>query len=146
MSEKNPIIRTIYLYLFALIGLGLLAIGVGRFVDLGLKTFVFTKADDNYYSEVRKPSEMTVRGDMSVLANELADCSDKCDISDEDQVLIDEWLAEYKDYQENGEQRVADQKTARRQRDAAGALSQLLIGLPLWLYHWRTIKRDRKEV
>ena len=49
---KNPIIRTIYLYLFALIGLGMLVIGMSMIINLGLKTWIFTKADmqETYYS------------------------------------------------------------------------------------------------
>jgi uncharacterized protein (UPF0248 family) len=42
---KN-IIRTIYLYIFALLGLVLVIIGGVRFVDMGLKAFVFTKAEE----------------------------------------------------------------------------------------------------
>ena len=43
MLDKThyPLIRTIYLYLFALLGLALLTIGGVRFVDMGLKAFVF---------------------------------------------------------------------------------------------------------
>jgi len=43
--EKHSLVRTIYLYLFALVGLTLLVIGTVRFVDMGLKAFVFTKAE-----------------------------------------------------------------------------------------------------
>lgn len=48
MADKKhyPLIRTIYLYLFALLGLVLLTIGGVRFVDMGLKAFVFTKAEE----------------------------------------------------------------------------------------------------
>ena len=47
MEKKThyPLIRTIYLYLFALLGLVLLTIGSIRFVDMALRAFVFTKAD-----------------------------------------------------------------------------------------------------
>ena len=43
--NKYPLIRKIYLYLFALIGLVLITIGCVRLVGLGLKTYIFTKAD-----------------------------------------------------------------------------------------------------
>ena len=42
---KHSLIRTIYLYLFACLGLVLLTIGGVRFLDMGLKAFVFTKAE-----------------------------------------------------------------------------------------------------
>jgi len=44
--KNHSIIRTIYLYLFALLGLVLIIIGGVQFIDMGLKTFVFTKADE----------------------------------------------------------------------------------------------------
>ncbi|GAG22415.1 unnamed protein product, partial [marine sediment metagenome] len=45
-EKHHPLVRTIYLYLFALVGLALLTIGAVRFVDMGLKAFVFTKAEE----------------------------------------------------------------------------------------------------
>lgn len=47
--NKYPLIRKIYLYLFALIGLVLITIGSVQLINLGLKVYVFTKAD-NYYN------------------------------------------------------------------------------------------------
>ena len=44
-EKHHSLVRTIYLYLFALVGLALLTIGAVRFVAMGLKAFVFTKAD-----------------------------------------------------------------------------------------------------
>ncbi len=43
--ERKELIRTIYLYLFSLVGLVLVVIGLVQLVDLGLKAYVFTKAD-----------------------------------------------------------------------------------------------------
>lgn len=31
-----------------------------------------------------------------------------------------------------------------RQREAASALSMIIVGLPLYLYHWKTIKKENK--
>ena len=35
--------------------------------------------------------------------------------------------------------------TAKRHRDASLNLSLILIGLPLYLYHWRIIKKETKN-
>lgn len=52
-------IRTIYLYLFTIIGLSLLVSGSVQFVDMGLKAWVFTQADVRYeypiYPEGEQP-------------------------------------------------------------------------------------------
>src|SRR3989344_5972066 len=46
----NITIRRVYLYLTSLIGLILVLIGTTQLVNLALKTWVFTKADDNFYA------------------------------------------------------------------------------------------------
>lgn len=33
----------------------------------------------------------------------------------------------------------------QRQRDLAGAVSAIAIGLPLYLYHWNTIQKENKK-
>ncbi len=98
--EKHSLIRTIYLYLFACLGLVLLTIGGVRFLDMGLKAFVFTKAEQEQRYGTKPP------------------------LSDEPEVSY---------------------VTAKRHEDASLNLSLILIGLPLYLYHWRTIKKETKE-
>ena len=44
--KKHSLVRTIYLYLFTLVGLALLIISGVRFLDMGLKAFIFTKAEE----------------------------------------------------------------------------------------------------
>lgn len=97
---KHSLIRTIYLYLFACLGLVLLTIGGVRFLDMGLKAFVFTKAEQEQRYDV-KPS-LSVEPEVSYV-------------------------------------------TVKRHRDASLNLSLILIGLPLYLYHWRIIKKETKN-
>ena len=44
--KEHTLVRTIYLYIFALLGLVLLIIGSVNFLNMGLKAFVFTQADE----------------------------------------------------------------------------------------------------
>ncbi len=53
--KKHTLLRKIYLYLFALLGLVLLTIGSVNFVNMGLKVFVFTKAEDQQKIEYSRP-------------------------------------------------------------------------------------------
>jgi len=43
--------------------------------------------------------------------------------------------------QEQNDKRI----TQQRQRDAANSLAMLIIGLPLYLYHWRMASRRKEE-
>jgi hypothetical protein len=141
---KNPIIRTIYLYLFALVGLAMLVIGGSMIINLGLKAWVFTQADqqDNYMSQ---PTPLYIASETKT-AQDLKVCSDKCELTAEQKAQIDNWLADYENWKNQAS--VKDPSiyvTRNRQRQAATALSLILIGLPLWLFHWSVIKKDNKK-
>jgi len=144
MENKThyPLIRTIYLYLFALLGLMLLIIGSVRFVDMGLKAFVFTKAEEEQrliYQQVPIPYAVrTIEKFQQKIEEEKEVC-----LSEEEKINIEHWLADYKDWKERRSK--IDPVTARRHRDASLNLAMILIGLPLYLYHWRIIKRETKN-
>ena len=78
---RNPIVRTIYLYLFALVGLGMLVIGCSMIINLGLKAWVFTQADsqDTYYS---RPIPLYLSEDLEFkTVQEIQVCGDKCELT-----------------------------------------------------------------
>ena len=116
--NKYPLIRKIYLYLFALIGLVLVVIGGVRLVSLGLKTYIFTKADAYIYYPAARP--VKIAGDKTATE------------------YIEPTKEELAEFEKN-------QATTNRQREAAEAIAFIIVGLPLYLYHWTVIKKDRKE-
>ena len=115
--NKHPLIRKIYLYIFTLVGLTLISIGSVRLVGLALKTYIFTKADIYYEYPAVRP--------LSVPEGK----------SEE---IPQPTKREIEDYQDK-------QRTSQRQRDAAESLAMLIVGLPLYFYHWSVIKKDKKE-
>ncbi len=141
---KNPIIRTIYLYLFALVGLAMLVIGLSMIINLGLKTWIFTQADrvDNYMSQ---PMPLYLNKEMATVEN-LQACQDKCSLTNEQKTQIANWLADYENWKNTEKNRDPNfYQKQNRQRQAATAISLILVGLPLWLFHWSVIKKDNKE-
>lgn len=136
IKKHYPIVRTIYLYLFTLVGLTLLTIGLVRFVDMGLKAFVFTKAEEEerLYNK-QPPLPFQLSRVEKIQADQV--------LTEEEGVLIAEWLADYKDWQERSSK--IDPVTAKRHRNASVNSSMILIGLPLYLYHWRIIRRETKN-
>ncbi len=135
--KHYPLIRTIYLYLFALLGLVLLIIGGVRFVDMGLKAFVFTKAEEEQRLAYKQPSYIPYP------VQQIEKLQEEEGLSEEEKVTIRQWLADYKDWEERRSQ--IDPVTARRHRDASLNLALILIGLPLYLYHWQIIKKETKN-
>ena len=142
---KNPIIRTIYLYLFALIGLGMLVIGCSMIINLGLKAWIFTNADqqDTYIS---RPMPINMDSSEKDFVKSLETCSDKCELTENQKDQVASWLENYEKWESGEETKDPNLYTKRnRERQASTAISLILIGLPLWLFHWFTIKKDIKR-
>ena len=137
-SEKpHSLTRTIYLYLFALVGLALLTTGAVRFVDMGLKTLIFTKADElqRLYQGMPPMIPYSLEQIEKLQENEA--------LSGEERAALKRWLASYKDWEERRSK--IDPVIASRHRDASINLAMILVGLPLYLYHWRIIGRETRS-
>ena len=135
--KHYPLIRTIYLYLFALLGLVLLTIGGVRFVDMGLKAFIFTKAEEEQRLIYQEPPYTPYP------VKRVEELQDEEELSEEEKAAIKQWLADYKAWQEMESK--TDYVTRRRHQDASLNLALILVGLPLYLYHWRIIRRETKN-
>ena len=120
MNSKYHLIRKIYLYTFSLVGLVLVVIGGVRLVGLGLKAFVFTKADVYYEYPMARPVKVPA---LEGKAEEFQQPS-----------------------KEEVEAHQRDQRTANRQREAAESLAMIIVGLPLYLYHWRMVKKEKDDL
>jgi hypothetical protein len=134
--EKSKI-RILYLYVFALVGLALVAVGTVRMVDLGLKIYIFKKADQQqrFFNTIPYPPIAIDQKDGE------ASYSEK--ITPEQKASLDRWAVDYKNWEEN--QKNFDYLASDRQRAASNSMAMILVGLPLYLYHWRIIKKEAKE-
>ncbi len=109
-------VRILYLYLFSFIGLIISVIGTIQLVDLGIKTYVFKGADK--YEVYPQPKQLNSEGK-------------EIKISEEDIKIQNE-------YQERENKR-------NRQRQVSTAIAMILVGVPLYFYHWNTIKKENKK-
>lgn len=108
-------IRLLYLYLFSFIGLIIAVIGIIQIVDLGMKVYLFNEAD---------------RYDIAI--------NSKFDQNGKEVSLTEEEKDEQKMLQ--------DKETDRnRQRQVSNALAMLIVGIPLYKYHWGLIKKEDKK-
>ena len=129
--KHSSIIRRIYLYLFALVGLALLIIGTVRFIDMGLKAFIFTKAEEEEKFRSVMPLEPYQMKFEQYRESE--------ELTVEEKQLIKNWLEEYKRSQE---QPKVDYVVKRRHENASINLAMIIVGLPLYFYHWRIIREE----
>ena len=108
-------IRLLYLYLFSFIGLLITVIGSVRLIELGLKVYVFQGAD-KYQNTI--PFKVDPTGKEISLTD-----------AEREQQKRDNDL-------ENKRQ---------RERELSGALAMILVGFPLYKYHWKTIQKEGKK-
>lgn len=112
-------LKKAYLYLVSVISLVIWVVGAIMLLNMALKTWVFTKADQDYYynpCESRK-IESTAPGMPTTTP------------------CTAEETAEY-DRQED------ERRSAQKQRDAAQALAMILVAAPIWWGHWRLAKQE----
>lgn len=121
MPDKIHLIRSIYLYLVSLIALVMIIFSMADLVNLSLKTWIFTQADKaDYYTPVCSESA------PSTLKSEEAKPPGK------------ETCEEIEKQEKKGHD-------ARKQSSAVRDLSFILIGLPLFLFHWQLVKKEKEE-
>jgi len=136
---KHPLIRTIYLYLFALVGLALLITGSVRFIDMGLKMFIFTQAEAPEKIQQKFKCQYT----LPMPIEKIEGYQENEELTEEELTTLKNFLKDYEKCQEESEK--IDYLTSRRQRDASTNLAMILVGLPLYLYHWRMIGKESKK-
>lgn len=108
-------IRLLYLYLFSFIGLLIAVIGSIQLVDLGIKVYVFKGAD---------------RSTIPIAT--------KLDASGKEVQMSDEEMEKQMKMQE-------EETNRDRKRQISNSLAMLLVGLPLYKYHWGLIKKEDKK-
>ena len=152
MSTKNTI-RTIYLYLFSLVGLTLTIIGSVMMVNTFLKTFVFKNANyNNPYSYSETPpylsssyNDLELKRVQTVKAQ-----STELELTDIQKEQVENWLIDYQAWKDREAKRVKaeaarDYVKEENQRNMATAISMIVIGFPVYLIHWLFITRDLKN-
>jgi len=108
---------------------------------MGLKAFIFTQADEESRIFSKQIPVPTISG-IENIQQGIEKGKDIC-LSEEEKVSFERWLIDYNNWKKSMSK--IDPITSRRHRDASINLSLILIGLPLYLYHWRIIKKETEE-
>ncbi len=132
---KKSIIRLIYLYLVSLIGLVVFLIGGVGIVNTGLNLAL--NVDDTFYNSpkmmCREPYQFYSYTGRPVPAKP------------EEMKPVDTNSQEYKDCVKEQEEQSKKQADNNRRREIAQSLAMMILGAPIWLYHWNVIQRDNKQ-
>src|ERR1700687_5837614 len=116
-------IKKVYLYAVSLISLIILVIAAIMLINLGLKTWIFTKADQDIYY----PQPMCAAASPPAIKSGTTDSMiypSPCNVNND-----------YKKQQ-------LDARNAQKQRDAAQALAMIIVATPVFLYHWKLARKE----
>jgi len=133
--NRSLTVRTVYLYVATLVGLGLIIAGGVQSFELLLKATILPQADAEETMWAKQPP-------MPYVLDRAKDLEVSTELSEDELVMVRNWLEDYERWSEQQEE--YDAIAARRQRRAATALSLLFVGIPVYLYHWLTIRRELK--
>lgn len=135
-SGQPLVTRAIYFWAMALLGLLLSVIAGGFLLNVGLKAWLYPNAETA--SNTTKPVAMVSEqsGVDSIIT-----CASACGFSADDVKLANDWKADYAAATSGTE----ISKSATRQSNVAMSLPFLLVGIPLFLYHWMTIRRKESS-
>jgi len=151
MGEKNNmkkglVIRSLYFYIASLITLAIVVGSLIFLINLGLKAWVFPKADYNFSYYLGSPSGLYLEQPVAqgeakpIQLGEGLTCDDKCTLTDLQKSSIDSWKTNYKSWQES-----KTNPGSRRMRDMVAALSFLIVALPFFIIHFRIVQKDAKQ-
>ncbi len=147
--SKGSIVRSLYFYLMSIVTLAIVAGSLIFLVNLGLKSWVFTKADQLssrlgpppvLYLDSTTPSEATKAAAPAAPGATVLTCKDACQLTDAQKSNIDSWKASYASWQE-----ASAHPESQRTRDAVAALSFLIVALPFFIIHFRIVQKDAKQ-
>lgn len=122
------VIRNVYLYLVAMIGLVVFVFGTVGLVNNVLENYVFQVSDDRYYA--------------TPLSGGVCDRYYVRPGSDEQLERTDEEIEECERQIEEQNQKNRDNQI---KRELASSIASIVVGLPLWLLHWGIIQREYRR-
>lgn len=123
-KEPRSILKMIYLYILSFVGIIITVVASIGIVDMVLKNYILSVEPSPYYYDMcsmEKPGTIDEKME-SPTKEERAAC-------------IEEQSLKAKQEQSN-----------QMKRDLSGQIAGLLIGIPLWLYHWGLIRKEKDIV
>lgn len=133
MSPKVKLIRTIYLYLAALVSLIFVAVGTGTLLNTALKFYFFPKAEKGGFSRCNSqpPVYSLDKGVVAPVATQ------------DQKIQLDNLLRDYEQWKKDntGEECYSQE----RQNNVVNALTMMIVAIPIFALHWRIIKKEKEE-
>ena len=133
MDKTIKTVRTFYLYVVSLLSLIFLAIGIGNLANTTLKATIFKEAEKRDYSVCYSYPYYISSVDLKNLEGLTVNQNEK----------IESMIRDYEAWQETN----TGESCYRSEREnrIVNSLTMILIALPLYIFHWAIIKKEKKE-
>lgn len=135
----SDVVRRIYLYLVSFVTLLGLTLGLIGVLNVGLRSWVFTKATFATQSSTPPVPYLVSKAPAGTTTTPLLTCTNGCTLSQEQKDSLTQWENEYRVWKN------ATDEKAHRASQLITALSFLIIALVVFIPHWMLAKRDRHE-
>jgi len=118
----KKIVNNLYLYIFSTVGLVIFMVGSIGLVNVVLKTYIFPLTHyQEYWNDVYGCQWKTNTDGTPLSGDDLVVCEAK---QEEERVISD---------------------SDARKRDIARGIAEVIIGTPIWIYHWMVIRKKKDE-
>lgn len=127
-GQPRKVIKSLYFYLVSFVALMMVVFSTADMVNIALKTWVFKAADkDMYYMPpCALPTATTDRPEVkSVPAVSVEDCEKQNELNLKQQ---------------------ESSRLAQKQRDVVRDISMIVVGIPLFLIHWRIVRSKEENL
>lgn len=139
-QKTADIVRRVYLYLVSFVTLLGLTLGIAGLLNVGLRSWVFTKAtytnNQGYTPPV--PYRMSKAPVAEPSQQPLLSCTNGCTLTQEQKDSIAQWERDYQVWR-----RSSDEGTQRASQ-LITSLSFLIIALVVFIPHWLLVSRDKR--
>ena len=125
---KGKTIKSIYFYLVSFVALMMVVFSTADIINIALKTWVFTQADKDMYAYPVMPCEVSppkVKAAATSSESVPAECQKQNELNIKQQ--------------EAG-------RSAQKQRDVVRDISMIVVGIPLFLIHWRIVRSKEENL
>jgi hypothetical protein len=129
-------IRPTYFYIATFVGLGMIITFGSLLINLGLKTYVFPRANT---ADTSVDSYMMAGTPESSSAATIQNCSAACDLDAKYVVSAEQYQTDYRNWQNRG------QSGGRNSSEAARDIAFLAAAIPLFWYHWSKVRKESRD-
>jgi len=129
-SKAPVVIKSIYFYLVSFVALMMVVFSTADIINIALKSFVFTKANEPYYYE-------------PVACNQAERKVIEAEGSEVPPAMSEEECAAL---EEKNKEKQRESQAADNQRNIVRDISMIVVGIPLFIFHWGFIRKRKDEI